>query len=183
MKSLDSRALIHIESGTVWFTQPSVLIHVFPNFANLPPNSFRWWKNKMAVDRYLLSISMEITQQRYKVLSTLTKNTLKHLLPCSGFFLNRSSDGLLLTTPPVFSLSLGEGIIMPSWSSLHMLDWLDVLETALCNAWSDEARAEDTLRGELAGDCCVACRKPEWGWIETMGKIVRVFTALTIDVL
>ena len=62
------RALKHIVSDTerdiVQFgTQPFVLSPVFPNLADLTQNFSPWWKNKMAVDRNLLSISMEYAEK------------------------------------------------------------------------------------------------------------------------
>ncbi len=81
----------------------------------------------------------------------------KYILPVSGFFLSLSSDGLLLTTPVLDCLGDDNSVSISSLS-LHILLWLDVLDTARCRAWSDEA--DTILLGEFAGDCCVACRKP-----------------------
>ena len=41
---------------------PFTVFHVFPNFANLPPNFSQWWKNKMATDSCLLSVAMAQTE-------------------------------------------------------------------------------------------------------------------------
>ena len=111
-----------------------------------------------------------VNQYLYLSLRIRNGNQSSHFYPPSTFFI-LSSEGLRRTTFAVLAFASAPARCASWASSLSaLLPWLFVREAGLWRVFSEEAGEipVTALLGELEGDWCMACLRPEWDDLKGM---------------